>query len=43
MDGRQDVCEPSLMKERRGETLDTWFLLRQNSRIRDETVENAKI
>lgn len=27
-----------LMKEQRGETLDT-FLLRQNIRIRDETVE----
>lgn len=40
--GRQDVVD-LLMEEQRGETLDTWFLLRQNSRIRDETVENAKI
>jgi len=40
--GRQDVVD-LLMEEQRGETLDTWFLLRQNIRMRGETVGNAKI
>lgn len=40
--GRQDVVD-LLMEEQRGETLDTWFLLRQNIRMRGETVGYAKI